>query len=48
MQEYLDAKMNLMHHTTKTIVANTQIVTRSKELNLQCTFPENTRFIGKE
>ena len=48
MQEYLDAKMNLMHHTTKTIVANTQIVTRSKELNLQCIFPENTRFIGKE
>ena len=45
MQEYLDAKMNLMNHTTWTIVANQQIITRSEELWLHCIFPENTRYI---
>jgi UDP-N-acetylmuramoylalanine-D-glutamate ligase len=48
MQEYLDAKMSLIHHTTRAVVVNSQILTRTQELNLTCKFPENTRFIGRE
>jgi UDP-N-acetylmuramoylalanine--D-glutamate ligase len=43
LEEYLDAKMRLFHHTSKKSIINNQVIDFSKKKNLKINIPENTR-----
>ena len=43
LQEYLDAKMNLIRHTVKKSIINHQLFEFVKDKNLELVFPENIR-----
>lgn len=47
LQEYLDAKMNLFHHTHKKSIINAEILEFANEKNLKISLPENTRLFSK-
>lgn len=47
LQEYLDAKMNLMHHTTECVVLHEQIVWFAKDNGLTLTLPLVVRIFGQ-
>lgn len=46
LQEYLDAKMNLFHHTKQKSLINAQIFDFAREKKLQFSLPENTRIFS--
>ncbi len=43
LQEYIDAKMNLMSHTTKRSIINKQVIQFARENQLSIVIPENMR-----
>lgn len=46
LQEYLDAKMNLIHGTKKQAIINQQVVTFAQQNSLQITVSENSRIFA--
>lgn len=46
LQEYLDAKMNLIHSTKKQAIINQQVVTFAQQNSLQITVSENCRIFA--
>lgn len=48
LQEYLDAKMNLVHATKKMSVFHTEILDFAKEKNLKISLPENVRLFSAD
>ncbi len=44
--EYLDSKMNIIHHTKKIAILNNQVIEFSQENNLDIVVPKNTRIFG--
>ncbi len=47
LQGYMDAKMNLMKHTTKRSIVNAQVIEFAKENTLRMELPENSRIFVK-
>ena len=47
LQGYMDAKMNLMKHTTKRSIVNAQVIEFAKENTLRMELPENSRTFVK-
>ncbi len=48
IQEYLDAKMNLIHHTKKSSIINNQVIKFAWENKLNINIPENIRTFGND
>ncbi len=48
LQEYMDAKVNLMSHTTKRSIINEQVMEFARENQLSIDTPDNMRIFGDD